>query len=158
MALRFRQVVICSCPWSAIAGAACAVPIYTFTDLGTLGGSSSYACSLNDAGQVAGYSYTAGAVMHGFEYSGGSMSDLGTLGGSTSYARGINETGQIVGYSTITTGATRAFLYSGGMNNLGTLGGNGSWAYGISDTARSPATPRLHRQQPRIPVLRRLHG
>ena len=137
MTLRFSLPFVICLVLVLGAGAACAVPIYTFTDLGTLGGSSSYACSLNDAGQVAGYSYTAGAVMHGFEYSGGSMSDLGTLGGSTSYARGINDTGQIVGYSTITTGATRAFLYSGGsMSDLGTLGGNGSWAYGISDTGK----------------------
>jgi probable HAF family extracellular repeat protein len=86
-------------------------------DLGTLGGSDSYANSINNSGQVVGYSYTTGVrTYHAFLYSGGLMNDLGTLGGSDSYANSINNSGQVVGYS-YTTGVRtyHAFLYSGGL-------------------------------------------
>jgi probable HAF family extracellular repeat protein len=69
------------------------------TELGTLGGDSSYALGINDAGQVVGWSYTAERDRHAFITgpSGVGMTDLGTLGGSNSYANGINDSGQVVG-------------------------------------------------------------
>ena len=55
---------------------------FTITDLGTLGGSISYAYGINDSGQVAGWSYLAGnSAWHAFLYDGTVMKDLGTLGG-----------------------------------------------------------------------------
>src|SRR6185503_13442543 len=55
---------------------------YTLTDLGTLGGSSSQAVAINEAGQIIGQSYLAGdAEQHAFVWQGGVMTDLGTLGG-----------------------------------------------------------------------------
>jgi probable HAF family extracellular repeat protein len=71
--------------------------------LGTLGGSSSYAFGLNDAGQVVGESRVAGGANHAFIYSAGVMTDLGTLDGSgvDSAATAINNAGQITGYSQI---------------------------------------------------------
>src|SRR5688572_21563339 len=74
---------------------------YTVTDLGTFGGTISYAQALNEAGQVVGYAYTAGnAGAHAFVWdSAGGMTDLGTLGGFESLPQAINEAGQVVGYA-----------------------------------------------------------
>lgn len=88
---------------------------YIATDLGTLGGFGSYASSINNAGQVAGFSYTAPGVRHAFLYSGGTMTDLGTLGGTNSFAFGINDSGQVTGYSDLAgNGIHHAFIYQNG--------------------------------------------
>jgi len=76
-------------------------------DLGTLGGSDSYAYALNASGQVVGTSTLPGGENHAFLYSNGQMIDLGTPG----WAYGINVSGEIVG----NTGAGHAFLYSDGV-------------------------------------------
>jgi probable HAF family extracellular repeat protein len=116
------------------------LPTYSVTDLGTLGGTYSYGLSINNSGQVAGYSTTAGnAVDHAFLYSGGTMTDLHTLGGTISIAFGINNNGQVVGYSdTVGNVAAHAFLYSGGtMTDLGTLdSGTFSEAIGINNSGQ----------------------
>jgi probable HAF family extracellular repeat protein len=106
----------------------------TMSDLGTLGGTQSYATGINNAGQIVGFSTLTsnlqGAV-HAFLYQNGAMHDLGTLGGKSSWAYGINNWGQIVGWSD--TGQTtrtqqgispvsHAFLYENGkmldLNNF----------------------------------------
>jgi len=94
------------------------------TDLGTLGGSMSYAFGISESGKVVGTSDN-GSAYHAFVYSGGVMTDLGTLGGVNSRAYAINDTAGIVGDSHIAGYATRAFLYKNGtMTNLGTLNGS----------------------------------
>jgi len=95
----------------------------TMTDIGTFGGLSSYAWSINDNGQVVGAaSYLGDLEYHAFRYSNGSKTDLGTLGGAYSEAYDINLGGDIVGASTDASGATHAFIYSGGvMMNLDDL-------------------------------------
>ena len=113
---------------------------YTVTDLGTLGGPTSYGTGINATGQVAGTSITAGGHWHAFVYANGTMEDLGTLGSSLpeSWGYGINAIGQVAGYSYSSFAnynLAHAFLYgSGAMRDLGTLGGSidQSWGYGIN--------------------------
>jgi len=78
---------------------------YNFLDLGTLGGSNSWAVAINNSGVVVGRSYLPGStVWHAFRTSSSSpinpaTDDLGTLGGSYSVAAGINDAGIVSGYS-----------------------------------------------------------
>jgi probable HAF family extracellular repeat protein len=102
-------------------------------DIGDLGGTVSDARSINDMGQVVGWSY-AGYGTHAFVYENGKIQDLGTLGGDLSEAYGINNYGQVVGRSTLISNNNRATLWtSGQVFDLGTLGGSVSAAWGIND-------------------------
>jgi len=118
-------------------------PAGTMIDLGTLGGDDPVfgvaGWGVNDSGQVAGWSWTAGnAEIHAFLYD-GTMHDLGTLGGTYSSGFGINASGQVTGDSS-TTGqaARRAFLWTpttpngsdGTMIDLGSLAGPGGGSIG----------------------------
>jgi probable HAF family extracellular repeat protein len=102
---------------------------YILTDLGTLGGCSSAGFAVNDAGQVAGYSYTTSGAQHAFLSgpAGGQLKDLGTLGGSSSVGTAVNASGQVAGAADTAGGAIHAFLSGpagGALKDLGTLGGD----------------------------------
>jgi probable HAF family extracellular repeat protein len=117
----------------------------TSGDLGTLGGTNSYATGINTTGVVVGRSNPTGstavrAAVWTPNGSGGyTVADLGTLGGSRSQATGINDAGVVVGHSITTGGTERAAVWtpngSGGYTVVdpGTLGGTFSYAQGIND-------------------------
>jgi probable HAF family extracellular repeat protein len=101
--------VLCACLTIAVAPLANAQTNYHafiwnsdtgMTDLGTLGGNTSYALGINDSGEVVGYSYLADNVTrHAFTWTAaGGMVDLGTLpGGAWSEGQKINASGEISG-------------------------------------------------------------
>jgi probable HAF family extracellular repeat protein len=113
----------------------------TMVDIGTLGGATSIARSINDSGRIVGssriFAQTVSAQeIHAFVYEHGEMTDLGTLPGFTyAEALAINNRGQIVGHSGATRSSPRVgFLYDRGvMSAIGTLGGVSSTAWAIND-------------------------
>jgi probable HAF family extracellular repeat protein len=104
------------------------------TRLGTLGGVSE-GTDINDAGEVAGASYTAAGELHAFVWRNGRMTDLGTLGGDNSRARAINEAGQVVGWARPATGNGHPVLWEadGRAIDLGTLGGDRGEATALNE-------------------------
>jgi probable HAF family extracellular repeat protein len=109
---------------------------YALTDLGTLGGQSSYARGINDSGVVVGYStLSTGTSTHAFLFRDGIMHDLGLLGGLFSVATEIESSGVAIGYSsTSVPNISHAFRYQNGvMTDLGSLGGSSSYASGINN-------------------------
>lgn len=136
---RFLAILVAACVVSSVGSAAADAPAYTLFDLGTLGGTSSYATGLSFSTQVAGYSHvTDNAGQQAFiTGSDGQMRSLGTLGGTNSSAFAINSSGRIAGAAQIAgDGGYHAFLsYAGGgsLVDLGTLGGTNSYAYGLNN-------------------------
>jgi probable HAF family extracellular repeat protein len=140
----------------------CLLSSYTLTDLGTLGGPTSYAAGINNAGEVVGTADTHHYVSlthHEIEYldsaflwkpsvpngTKGSMTDLDSLFiGFEPFARAINGPGQVVGEEVAPSTNLHAFLWtpgapngtSGGAVDLGTLGSRDSVALGINGSGQ----------------------
>ena len=105
------------------------------TTLTSLGGTSSYARSINDAGKIVGYSKTSEDLStRATVWNNLVASDLGTLGGNNSSASSINNAGDIVGSAGTSNGVTHATLWSNNLvTDLGTLSGDvGSYASDIN--------------------------
>ena len=116
-------------------------------DLGTLGGPDAVAITVNERGQVVGYSFTNATPNPGtgipttdpFLWDHGMMIDLGTLGGTNanvgSLALVINNKGQVAGTSNLAGDVNfHAFLWDRGtLLDLGTLGGSFSTTFWIND-------------------------
>jgi len=99
-------------------------------DVGGLGGATSIAHDVNDAGAVAGLAATTTGQPHAFLWTAADgMRDLGALGAAPSMALGINNRVEVVG------GSGHAFLWTerAGMVDLGTLGGRTSCANDVND-------------------------
>ncbi|NEQ24460.1 MAG: hypothetical protein F6K28_36200 [Microcoleus sp. SIO2G3] len=89
---------------------------YSITDLGTLGGSESYALSMNDMGQIVGTSQTSSGDTQAFLWQGGVMTDIGAAAGyNNSTARDINNLSQVIGDAgTVNVSFFSSFLWSNG--------------------------------------------
>ena len=98
---------------------------YVVTDLGTLGGTSASAGTVNNEGQVVGSSTVASAALHAYVWEGGAMTDLGTPSGYlVSYAASINDSGLIVGSVDGQSQSQYGYMYENGVwTYLGTLPG-----------------------------------
>ena len=130
---------------------------YEFIDLGTLGGEYSSADSINNQGQIVGYSYLRPPAYNDesvpyhavlFDSTGaGNNIDLGVLGGTDSMATSINDNGLIVGSASTQQGQYHATLFdiSGSGNNLdlGTLGGESSWAWSVSNNGHIVGSAKI---------------
>ena len=129
------------------------------TDLGTFGGTFSYANAINNRSQVVGLALDAVPHLFTLDECGagiptttqarafiwqerGGLEELGTLGGSDSCALVINQRGQVAGHSftnftpNLVTGVPTddPFLWEDGeMRDLGTLGGTQGHPNGIND-------------------------
>ncbi len=114
---------------------------YFITDLGTLGGTESFAYAINDSGQVVGLSTIAGdAAVHSFLYSNGKVTDLYPLNSQnllTVGPTGINNAGQIAS-GVVAGGVYVPAVLDSGTGNLTLLGSlGGTTSYGFNGVATS---------------------
>jgi probable HAF family extracellular repeat protein len=125
-----------------------AVPQYSVSDLGSLGGMYSLGMGVNNSGLVSGFSHLAGNVSE-HAIVGQALSlpqDLDSLGGSYSQAYSINNLGQVVGSATLLGDASyHAFQWNGGatpplvaLKDLKALVASGnSRAFSINDKGQA---------------------
>lgn len=106
--------VFCGAWCAATAHAEFAVISVSMTDLGTLGGQSSEANDINDAGTIVGNSTDSLGAFRAFYYSGGAMYQVGVSGAEANWASGINNSGHIVGTWRDPSG-NHAFRWQGGF-------------------------------------------
>lgn len=132
-----RHVAVSACVCLLLTASSALALQYAIVELGTLGGSQSFALDINNSGQITGNARTAANVLHTFLWQDGAMIDLGILPESTTdFSRGfaINELGQVTGESD--NNISKAFLFDPGTNlliNIGHLGGGSAFGADIND-------------------------
>ena len=127
-----RAIVLTLCLLTLASGGFAGTATYSISDLGSLGGSYSFAYGIDNTGRVTGISGTPDGSGRAFIWQDGTMTDLGTLGGWGGQGRGICPD-FVVGQSNADTGDAHACLWQNGVaTDLGTLGGYTSCAYGIN--------------------------
>ena len=127
------------------------LPHYTITDLGTLGGTFSYAGAINNKGSAGGAATLPGdTTQHAVVWRKGGKIDIGTFGGPNSalFGKGLNERGQVVGEAETATPdplgqdfcgfgtqlTCLPFIWQHGvMTQLPTLGGYNGNTYDVND-------------------------
>lgn len=112
---------------------------YTVLDLGTLGGSTSTALGIDEAGTIVGYATDASSVKHAARWDAGGVLDLGAPAGFiVSSAVAGNELGQVAANGEGNPQAIQAYRWEGGVwSPLGTLPGRSeSMAAGIDASGR----------------------
>ena len=93
-------------------------------DLGTLGGTCASTATINNRGQVAGWSNLPGDyVLHPFLWEQGKLVDLGTFGGTFGVANWLNDAGEVTGVaSTVDDQEFHGFFWKdGAMTDIGTI-------------------------------------
>ena len=129
----FAASVVC---FAGTVSADVIIPNYTIQGLGTLGGASSTAYSVNNSGQVTGVSKTASGSEQAFLYNGSFMTALPT-GGSAVMSSGahINDRGENVG-TTFFTGSTQGSYWSGSQSLLSNFGGSEGSAMSVNNAGQ----------------------
>lgn len=106
----------------------------TLRDLGTLGGTNSFANALNEAGDVSGTSETSDGLLHAFLFTNGRMFDIAPPTSPFAIGEGINADRIVVGQFQNKDNMLHAVRYSyRKVKDLGTLGGGLSAAFDIND-------------------------
>lgn len=117
----------------------CAAPAmsasWTLTDLGTLGGTSSAANGLNNAGQVVGYAQAADGTPYPVIWRGGVAVQLSTRPGrAVAISAGGVAAGNVMSADGLRLDAT--LLTGGNAHDLGTFGGSFSLAAAVNDSGQ----------------------
>ena len=114
------------------------VPEYTILDLNTLGGTTSDANGINNAGQVIGTALTGTGATRAFLTSPNAAINPATdalpllSGGSLNKAYGVNASGQVAGWGSSSSG-DRAYRYSGGASaTFAPIAGNFSYGQAVN--------------------------
>jgi probable HAF family extracellular repeat protein len=112
---------------------------YAVTNLGTLGGSNSYAFGINETGQVVGEAETSSGNSHAFLWKDGAMTDLDSLNSGDSFAIDINNRGQVLSnFGSHGNASPSGFLWSNGtITNFAIYNHDSSlWPLGINDVGQ----------------------